>query len=664
MILKRVNVKNFRSIRETTIEINKQTAILGANGAGKSTLLRAIDRFYGQSTTVELDDFFGRKTDGPIEIALTFSDFSREEREIFASHIHCDEMSVVRIFEAAAGRNNGRYYGMTLQHAGFAEIRAANGAQARNEAYRKTRESDAIYETLPAVRRADDIPGALQIWETQNPHLLTLQRDDGQFFGFTNVAKGSLQKSTNFVFIPAVRDASADAVDGKGAVIARLMELVVRSAVLQREDVKTWQRTVSEQYRELTDPSKLQELGLLSGELTKTLQVFYAEAGVTLRWQAPNELEVPLPNADVFLDDDGFEGPVDKKGHGLQRAFVLTLLQHLTKAVAAEQARLNGSEQQGNEEDCEIKSDVPLPSHVMPGLILAVEEPELYQHPTKQRHFAKVLSSLCDGSLPGVATQTQVIFASHSALFVSIDRFDEIRLARRHRVDGHDHKECHLTSSTLESVARRLEKAWQRPEGSFSPDTLRVRLHTINTEVAEGFFADGVVLVEGVSDRAAIFAAASLKGIDLEALGIAVLPVDGKTKLDKPSAIFSELEIPTFVIWDCDRNGQNVKQADINRALMRLVGRPEALISDALSAVEASYACFEQHLEATLREEIGSDLFDGELEAARAKFGMEARSDVQKTPRAMKEVLEACAKQGRQSGTLASIVEAIAAIRD
>lgn len=33
-----------------------------------------------------------------------------------------------------------------------------------------------------------------------------------------------------------------------------------------------------------------------------------------------------------------------------------------------------------------------------PDLILAIEEPELYQHPTKQRHFARVLDALSSGN--------------------------------------------------------------------------------------------------------------------------------------------------------------------------------------------------------------------------------------------------------------------------
>ena len=46
MILKRVSVKHFRSIRDVTVDVGSQMAIVGGNGAGKSSVLRAIDRFF------------------------------------------------------------------------------------------------------------------------------------------------------------------------------------------------------------------------------------------------------------------------------------------------------------------------------------------------------------------------------------------------------------------------------------------------------------------------------------------------------------------------------------------------------------------------------------------------------------------------------------------
>jgi predicted ATPase len=664
MIVKRIGVRNFRSIRSAVVEVGGQMAIVGGNGAGKSTLLRAMDRFYGQSTTVEADDFFARQLTEPIEIELTFASFTASEREMFGSRIHADEMTVARVFEANGGRNNGRYYGVTAQHVGFAAIRAAEGAAAARSAYTQVRSQGDIYADLPPVTRGDQIAGALATWELAHPELCEAGRDDGQFFGFTNVARGSLQKATSFVFIPAVRDASADALDARGAVIARLLELVVKNAIQRRADVREFQSRIAVEYKELTDPEKLKELGGLSAELTDTLQQFYREAAVALRWKPADDFAIPLPSADVFLNDDGFEGPVDRKGHGLQRAFILSLLQHLARATSAEvdRAEIVRPEPEAGviAEDVEIAEAAP---YVLPGLILAIEEPELYQHPTKQRHFAKVLSQLVSGQLPGVAAQTQVLFATHSSLFVSMDRFDDVRLARRRKAEDGDYKECDLTHSTLTDVAARLETARGQPAGTYTADGLKARLHIIGAEIAEGFFADAVVLVEGASDRAAILAAAAIDGVDLEALGIAVLAVDGKANMDRPAAIFTGLGIPTFVIWDCDRQQNQIDGVAHNRALQRLMGVPAEEVVDASSQLKEAFACFDTTLEAVLKGELTADLYSRLLTAIRLKYGIEQNRKAEKAPFAMSELLRNAAAEGMKSETLAQIVRAIVLLR-
>lgn len=46
MIIKAIDVKNFRSICDGRMEFDNLTTILGRNGAGKSSFLHAIDTFY------------------------------------------------------------------------------------------------------------------------------------------------------------------------------------------------------------------------------------------------------------------------------------------------------------------------------------------------------------------------------------------------------------------------------------------------------------------------------------------------------------------------------------------------------------------------------------------------------------------------------------------
>ncbi len=643
MRIKRLSVRNFRSVRAESLEMGDLTAILGPNGAGKSTMLHALSLFYGQKTQVEPDDFFGRNFADPIEIGVTFESFSEQENDAFASRIHDNEMTVVRVFETGV-RNSGRYYGVALKHDGFQTVHEADGAVAKRQAYNALRDQGGIYADLPQVNSLPAVIEAIDEWEAAHPDSCTPMRDEGQFFGFTNVAKGALNRASHLVFIEAVRDVTTDAKDSKGTVVAQLIELLVRSVVQQRDDIRAWQQKSSAEYKDLTSPENLAELADLSGQLSETLKVFYRDAAVGLEWQPAQDFIIPLPTADVLLDDDGFEGPVDRKGHGLQRALILTLLQHLAIAIA------NAKEdvEEGAEDEAQ-------PLEQTPGLILAIEEPELYQHPSKQRHFASVLRRLSQTGLPNVANQIQVVFASHSPLFVSTDKFDDIRLAKRVLVDGQDFKECRLSSAKLSSVVERQEDIMGVERGSYDTEGFRARLHIINPEVAEGFFADLALLVEGEGDRAAILATANKMGLDLEAMGIAILPVGGKNNLARPALIFQALGIPTYIIWDCDKGDGKAA----NHSLLRFHGASEDDLFDAADVVHDEYACFRSKLETTLVAEI-TDL-NGFIDEVREAFSIAKKEDVLKSAFAMREVLRRAGEAGQSSGTLEAAIHAIVA---
>lgn len=81
MIIKSVEVKNFRSIREACLGCDNLTAIVGRNGAGKSSFLYAIDTFYDIAAPITEEDFFDRSTGNPIEIRVTYSDLRDDEKK-------------------------------------------------------------------------------------------------------------------------------------------------------------------------------------------------------------------------------------------------------------------------------------------------------------------------------------------------------------------------------------------------------------------------------------------------------------------------------------------------------------------------------------------------------------------------------------------------------
>lgn len=635
MKLKKISIKNFRAIRDLQVEIGAHTIFIGSNGVGKSCILKAVDKFFSPSSRVEIDDFHERNVADPIEIALTFNSFSAEESERFGSRIHADEMTVVRVFLSQGGAS--RYYGMTLRHAQFQQIRAIEGAAPRRTAFMAL-PREGIYADLPAVANAEQLSQAMEAWEHAHIDQCALDRDDGQFLGFANVGRGSLTKHISFVFVPAVRDAIADAVDGRGSVISQLIEILVRNVINQKEEILAWQKKATDEYKELTSPEKVGELNDLSGQLNETLKIFYADAGLDLRWLPIEDLKISLPTASVELLEQGFVGPVEGKGHGLQRAFIFTILQHLAQAIFANKA----------EPEELVEGAIPAGN-----LILAIEEPELYQHPTKQRHLAGVLRAISSGNLPGVMSATQLLVCSHSPHFVSTDDFDEVRLARRVPVEGSQAKECVATDLPYQTVLDGLNAAHGPIAGGWQQDSLKARLHTLNAEVAEGFFALKVVLVEGVGDQAAILAIANAHGFDLSAHGIAVVQVSGKNNLDKPLLIFRGLGIPTYVIWDNDLHPEEHQAANI--ALMKINGVENPV--DFSTQVTPIFACFDSKLETVLRNEIGED-FDAKIGEVGHTLGMKAK-ELKKNPVGLSQVLRRCYQGNNRSATMDLIVAAI-----
>lgn len=649
MRIHQVRVKNFRSILDESLRLDSLTALVGRNGAGKSSFLSALELFYTPALSVVREDFYAEDTSREIEIAVTYGDLSTEEATFFAAYVDGSTLTVACVFRADSNRGSGTYHGESIQHPAFAPIRATDGARELQRRYNELRKNGQ-YSSLPSVRSAEQARIAMSDWEREHPTECVRRRDDGRFFGFTQVGQGYLGRYTRFIRVPAVREAGDDATEGRGSSITQLMDLVVRNKLAQRPDLADFRQRTQAEYERLMDEDNLPELGTLGDDLSRTLGTYAPNAAVALRWADLANIEMPLPRADVRLTEDGYSSTVQRTGHGLQRAFILTMLQHLaTTSEAPPTPRpVNGDE----------KADPdPTPN---PTLILAIEEPELYQHPSRQRHLASVLLELAEAKIAGVAEHTQVIYTTHSPLFVGLDRFDQIRVVRK---DQHDSDQPMITcvrAASADDVAHELWNATSRAGPKFSADSLRPRLQALMTPwMNEGFFAEVVVLVEGESDRAVILGMAQFRRLNLDRHGIAVIPCNGKTNLDRPLIIFRQLGIPTYAIWDADK-GANDAKPRTNRLLLSLLGRQE---EDWPSFIGETGACFNVALEETLRDEIGQQIFQGLVSEIRDDLGIQKTDQALKHPVVLERTIRTAADEGHVSDSLKAILDNIVALK-
>ena len=296
----------------------------------------------------------------------------------------------------------------------------------------------------------------------------------------------------------------------------------------------------------------------------------------------------------------------------------------------------------------------------MPNLVLSIEEPELYQHPSRQRHFAKILLQLASGKTPGVAEKTQIIFSTHSPLFVRIDHIDQVKLLRKVTATHDKPKVTQVLCTNLDEVAEIIWKAHGEPVPKYTGEALLPRLQTIMTPwMSEGFFADTTILVEGEDDRAAILGVAKAMGYDIESMGFAVIPCSGKTNLDRPAVIFQQLGIPVYVIWDGDK-GEKGPKPEENHFLLRLMGQAA---EDWPAQIHDKFACFEKNMETTLRDEIGAAEFDQYLLDCQDGFCIPKKKHALKNPVVIETIIQRAKEEGRTCQTLECIVKKLIALK-
>ena len=642
MIIDSIHVKNFRSILDETLTCDMLTVLIGRNGSGKSSFLRALNLFYNQSAKVDEEDYYNRDTNKDIQIGITFKLLSDDAKELFGPYMQGDNLTVERVFEWNNGKPIGTYHGSSLQNTEFKKIRDLEAAREQKPIYITIREKYG----LPSWSNQGAALEAMKQWEENNQDKCERHRDDGKFFGFMGVGTGYLGRYTRFLFVPAVREASEDAQEGKGTLLSILMDLVVRSVIATRKAYIKLKEETQARYEEVMNPDNLPELRGLGENITKTLQSFVPDAELNLDWQKLSEVNIPMPQANAKLVEDGFGADVSRTGHGLQRAFIVTMLQHLTLAQSSKK------EEGGNEEKQVLIK--------LPDFLLAVEEPELYQHPSRGRHFADILHKLATGKIPGVAEKTQILYATHSPLFVGIDRINQLRLLRKISNEGDLPKFTSVTQTSLNDVAHCVWEANGKTGEPFTGETLQPRLKTIMTPwMNEGFFADVVVLVEGPDDHAAILGIARSKGYNFESMGICVIPCQGKTNIDRPTVIFRKLGIPIYALWDSDKGDKGAKPED-NQRLLRLFGKT---IEDWPAFIDDECACFEVKLEETLSDEIGPSYWAEILQKQQDELGIPKKNHAIKNPVVVERTINAARKNGKTCSTLEQIVDRIVALR-
>jgi energy-coupling factor transporter ATP-binding protein EcfA2 len=534
MKIKSVHIQNFRAFEDQTIPFDDHACLVGPNGAGKSTVLSALNVFFQEGSNLtsvaELtaEDFHNGNTAEPVQITVSFHELSDPAKTALDHYVRHGELVVTATakFNALTGLAPVEQNGERLVFQKFApwfdDDKNRIQVGPLRERFIEVTGGLAEFPNVGKTPTKAAMKSALRAYEEARPEICSLEKSQDLFYGSTR-GKGILEPFIQWIYVPAVKDASEEGEEAGNTALGKLLQRTVRQKVNFDADLAELNRTTREAYDALLEREQ-GNLSELSKSLEKRLCVFaHPGAGMAVEWLQGSEKSVRIdgPRATIKAKEGKFKGGLVRFGHGLQRSFLLVILQELASV-----------ERQASEEG----------EATGPTLVLGIEEPELYQHPPQARHLSTELRAL-------TASGNQVLITTHSPYFVSGEAFDEIRLIRKRDGTG----ASYATFTDFERFAKRIAEATgKKPD---KPSVARAKLiAALRPEPAELYFCQKVALVEGLEDRAFIASALHCEGgwDDMRRAGLHVIPCDRKSSIIQLLAIAKELEIPSYVIFDAD----------------------------------------------------------------------------------------------------------------
>lgn len=567
MRIKTVTIENFRTIDQLSIDFLDITTFIGPNGAGKSTILKALDWFFNgtkKSALTDNDCTFGN-TAANVTVRVTFDSLTPEDRNALGSYTPPGTTT----FTAWKTRTPDGEETITANGHGypkFTDIKTASSVAEMRELYKNVRTDEPELQ-LPAATTKAQILEALQVWESQNiERLVDVPEVQTNLFGFNSNAR--LAGIFDFVLVTADLRASEEAIDNKSSIIGLIIERSLdRTAANAR--IENILAESHRQQKAIFDEAFGDKLAQINNRLNSIVETYSHGREIVV---SPAEIDFRTPSTtfSVTVNDGDATTEIDRQGHGFQRTMLISALQLLAESSPTS---MNGT------------------------ICLAIEEPELYQHPTQAFTFAKVLRSLAEDRSRNI----QVTYATHSPFFIESRHFDEIRRLTRNAQS----RPCvTIESATVQDVVEATNPHVKESTVVSQLDS------TIANRLSEAMFAERALLVEGTTDAAILYGLGDrISTGSCEASGLSIVNVGGKQNIILAHAILTALGIPTSALFDGDRQHQlkdrtsaskkakenEVNTKKTNKRLLAYFNRPEEEFPDTL--IKPPVAYFAKHIE-------------------------------------------------------------------
>jgi putative ATP-dependent endonuclease of OLD family len=555
----KVEIRNFRSIRQLSFEPGNLSTFIGKNSNGKSNILKSIEFFFKATAKADPSLRCSFADEESTWVECTFNQLTRDEADELQKYVLSDGSVCFR----RTLYNDGNSAKTTV--CGYVEEPANEWLRVGFENY-----SDHAFWQKQGIEFFDYVKAdGGRITRAMHEEFISsyMRRHQGEIAYRRSLSHTEARgrQSTLFsilpqlTFVPAVGDIIGEVYGKRSSLLNQMIGDILKGAREHQIYQTADQRLADAQGFVNPSPHRLPLLGRIEQELERKLQA-WPGTKCTIRTDL-GELSDLLISGLILHINDGTDSDMASKGDGIQRQILFQAFR-----LYADYKR-----KRGIFADEELNAEGAAGRHA--SSIIVFEEPELFLHPQAQEQFYD--------DLVDVSATDQVLLATHSNHLVRLEFADRLYIVRRH---GRGEP------TLLAGPSQR----WADPEDI----QIIKEIDSFNSEIAKIFFADRIVLTEGPEDVVYLLATAKSSGIYSRA--VSVVACGGIGSIPRIQRILNSLQIPYCVGHDADPG---------NPATTRHAARIAALAAE---AQEAGVLCEVHAFHPTLPHEFyGGTLPDG-----------------------------------------------------
>lgn len=275
MKLSKLTIRNFKGIKEISIDIENISVIIGPNNCGKSTILQAL-KLFGSAQKLDKKYYYKHDTSIPVSFHATFSDITPDEAEMHG-------------------------------------IRASIHAESGDFIVR------AIYPFEEEIKRSAKTTGA-------PTHDLDDEGWDGKLGGGKN-ASHFISVFPEVIYIPAVKNAGDELKTGSENMktLTTLYKEIIHSFE-EYTEAETKTRALQEKINQHGD----EKIRFFESEVQTFLNEVTSTA-ISFKVNVKPMDEIVSTSVSPFFNYNGIETDIDFQGNGVQRTFILSILKGFRK---------------------------------------------------------------------------------------------------------------------------------------------------------------------------------------------------------------------------------------------------------------------------------------------------------------------------------------------